>query len=440
MSNDPREIINDRPMSALQIIAVALTIGLNALDGFDVLSISFASGLISKDWGIEKAALGVVLSMELLGMAFGSIFLGGVADKIGRRKTILGCLTMMSIGMFMAARANGIYDLSAWRVLTGLGIGGMLASINAVAAEFSNVKWRSVSMALMVIGYPLGAVIGGIIVGPYLGAGDWRSIFELGGFVALAFIPLVWVFIPESIDFLAQNRPAGALTLINKTLGRFGHGQIEALPALEQNEEKPAVTDVFKPGLARITTLVTMAYSFHVVTFYFILKWVPKIVTGMGFTDREAGAVLVQANIGGAIGGAVFGLFVKKFGLKGPTLFVLVMASLSVMWFGRGQSDLDAIKRIVLITGLFTNSAIVGLYSIFALVFPTHVRATGTGFAIGAGRGFSWLAPILAGFLFEYGFGLQGVAIFMAMGSMLAAFTVWRLTIEEGRSAPAPAA
>ena len=78
--------------------------------------------------------------MELLGMAFGSIFLGGVADKIGRRKTILGCLTMMAIGMFMAARANGIYDLSAWRVLTGLGIGGMLASINAVAAEFSNLK------------------------------------------------------------------------------------------------------------------------------------------------------------------------------------------------------------------------------------------------------------------------------------------------------------
>jgi benzoate transport len=437
MSNDPRQIINDRPMSLLQIVAVALTVGLNALDGFDVLSISFASGLISKDWQIEKAALGIVLSMELLGMAFGSIFLGGVADKIGRRKTILGCLTMMTIGMFMASRANGVYDLSFWRVLTGLGIGGMLASINAVAAEFSNQKWRSVSMALMVIGYPVGAVIGGIIVGPYLGAGDWRSIFELGGFVALAFIPLVWFFIPESIEFLAQNRPSGALGTINKTLNRFGHGQVAELPALAEESEKPSVMDVFKPGLARTTTLVTMAYSFHVVTFYFILKWVPKIVTGMGFTDREAGAVLVQANIGGAIGGAVFGLLVKQFGLKKPTLAVLLLASLSVMWFGRGQTDLESIKRIVLVTGLFTNSAIVGLYSIFALVFPTHVRATGTGFAIGAGRGFSWLAPILAGFLFEYGFGLQGVAIFMAMGSLFSAITVWMLTIEE--QAPAKA-
>jgi hypothetical protein len=108
-----------------------------------------------------------------------------------------------------------------------------------------------------------------------------------------------------------------------------------------------------------------------------------------------------------------------------------------VMWFGRGQTDLESIKRIVLVTGLFTNSAIVGLYSIFALVFPTHVRATGTGFAIGAGRGFSWLAPILAGFLFEYGFGLQGVAIFMAMGSLFSAITVWMLTIDE--QAPAKA-
>jgi benzoate transport len=437
MSNDPRQIINDRPMSVFQVIAVALTVGLNALDGFDVLSISFASGLISKDWQIERAALGIVLSMELLGMALGSVFLGGLADKIGRRMTILGCLTMMTIGMFMAARASGVYDLSAWRVLTGLGIGGMLASINAVAAEFSNRKWRSVAMALMVIGYPLGAVAGGLAVGPYLGAGNWRSIFELGGFAALTFIPLVWLFIPESLEFLSQARPTGALERINRTLSRFGHSLVEALPTLGGAETKPSVLDVFKPGLARTTTLVTMAYSFHVVTFYFILKWVPKIVTGMGFTDKEAGAVLVQANIGGAIGGAVFGLLVKWFGLKRPTIAVLMLSSLTVIWFGRGPTELDAIKQTVLIIGLFTNSAIVGLYSICALVFPTHVRATGTGFTIGAGRGFSWLAPILAGFLFEYGFGLQGVAFFMAMGSLLSVAMVWMLRVESPTVLPA---
>src|SRR5687768_14256205 len=101
MEQDPRRIIAESPMSTAQLIAVAITIGLNALDGFDVLAISFASPGISAEWGIDRAALGVVLSMELIGMAVGSILLGGVTDRIGRRPMILLCLVVMAIGMFM---------------------------------------------------------------------------------------------------------------------------------------------------------------------------------------------------------------------------------------------------------------------------------------------------------------------------------------------------
>lgn len=431
MGNDPREIINNGRMSGWQVAAVAITVCLNALDGFDVLSISFASPGIAKDWGIDRAALGIVLSMELLGMAAGSIFLGGVADKIGRRKTILGSLCMMAIGMFLARSAQNVYDLSAYRVLTGIGIGGMLAAINAVAAEFSNIKWRKISMALMVIGYPLGAVIGGSISQLLLKNGEWRDVFEFGAYATVTFIPLVWFLIPESVDYLAQKRPPGALERINATLKRFGHATIDALPAVNTSQAKQSVLDVFSTALIRTTTLVTLAYSFHVITFYFILKWVPKIVTDMGFEPSQAAGVLVFANIGGAIGGAIFGLFAQRFGLKRPTMVVLLMSSLLVVWFGSGQASLDQMKMVVLTVGLFTNAAIVGLYSIFAQAFPTHVRATGTGFAIGAGRGFSWLAPILAGFLFQWGFGLQGVAMLMAMGSLLSVICLWRLTFQE---------
>src|SRR5437867_11621424 len=137
MNRDPSESIAASPMSALQILVVAITIGLNALDGFDVLSISYASPGIAQEWGIDRAALGIVLSMELIGMAVGSVLLGGVADKIGRRRTILGCLAAMAAGMFMATTVKGVIDLSLWRLLTGFGIGGMLATINAVAAEFA---------------------------------------------------------------------------------------------------------------------------------------------------------------------------------------------------------------------------------------------------------------------------------------------------------------
>ena len=202
------DILGPRPMSRLQVGAIATTVGLNGLDGFDVLAISFASPGIAADWGIDSAALGFVLSMELIGMAAGSILLGNLADRIGRRPTMLGCLVVMTFGMLMAGTAQDVTSLSIWRVLTGLGIGGMLAATNAVAAEFSNSRRRSLCLALMVIGYPVGAVIGGAVASQLLDGGHWRTVFEFGAIVTALFIPLVLFFVPESVDYLAKKQPA----------------------------------------------------------------------------------------------------------------------------------------------------------------------------------------------------------------------------------------
>src|SRR5262245_3597210 len=239
--NDPRDIIAKSPMSVTQILIVAITIGLNALDGFDVASISFASPGIAKEWGIDRGALGVVLSMELIGMALGSMFLGGVADKIGRRRTVLGCITVMAVGMFMATTVRGLVDLSIWRVITGLGIGGMLAAINAVSAEFSNTRRRDLCVSLMSIGYPVGAVVGGLLTKQLLVTHGWRSVFYLGAGFTTLMIPVVYFMVPESIQWLAQKQPAGALSKVNRTLRRMGHSEIASLPALTTEARRQSI-------------------------------------------------------------------------------------------------------------------------------------------------------------------------------------------------------
>ena len=211
MANDPRALIDHTTMTSRQWIAVILMIALNALDGFDVLSIAFAAPGIAKEWGIGRDALGVVLAMELVGMGFGSILLGGAADRFGRRVTVLGCLTVMSIGMYMATTSGNLTELGVWRFITGLGIGGMLAAINAVTAELSSLKGRSIAMSLMVIGYPIGATVGGIIAGMLLKSGDWRLVFEFGAIATVAFIPLVWFLVPETPDYYLTRRPADDL-------------------------------------------------------------------------------------------------------------------------------------------------------------------------------------------------------------------------------------
>jgi benzoate transport len=434
MTTDPRDVIANSPMSRLQVVIIGITIALNALDGFDILSISFASPGIAAEWGIDRAALGIVLSMELIGMAIGSIVLGGVADRIGRRPTVLGCLVVMSGGMFMATTVSSPVELSIWRVVTGLGIGGMLAAINAVAAEFSSQQKRHLSVSLMSIGYPVGAVLGGIVATQLLKTSDWRSVFYFGSLVTAVLIPVVFFAVPESVHWLARKQPVGALDKINRALARMGHAAISSLPSIAPDVRKRSITDIFAPGLVAVTMIVTVAYFFHITTFYFIMKWVPKIVADFGFPASSAGEVLVWGNVGGATGGAVFGFLTLRFGVKALTICVMLLSTVMVTMFGRTPADLQQLSLICAAAGFCTNAAIVGMYAILAQAFPTHVRASGTGFAVGVGRGGSVLAPIIAGYLFTAGYTLPTVAFMMSLGSLVAAGVLSLLKLEGDRA------
>jgi benzoate transport len=430
-ANDPRQILDQSEMTRAMIIVVIITVFLNAMDGFDVLAISFAAPGIASEWGISNAALGFVLSAELVGMAIGSIFLGGVGDKIGRRPTVLGCLAVMALGMFMATTAGSPIVLCIWRVLTGLGIGGMLSVTNATVAEFSNNKWRSLCISFMVIGYPLGGVFGGDIAQRWLLVNfDWRSVFYFGAVVCAAMIPFVYFLVPESVHWLTRKQPENALDRINHSLSKLGKQSVAALPEINSEEQKKSVGDIFSKTLIVTTLLVTAAYFLHITTFYFILKWTPKIVADMGFAAAAAGGVLKWANIGGALGGMTFGILTARFGLKPLTIAILVLTFVGVTVFGRTPADLDRMALLAAIAGFFGNAGVSGLYSIVAYAFPTHVRATGTGFVIGVGRAGAVLAPILAGFLFDAQKGLPTVALVLASFSLLAAIVLIFLKLD----------
>lgn len=428
-TTDPRDIIDREGMTAAQLAVVFITVLLNAMDGFDILSIAFASPGIAAEWGIDQLQLGIVLSMELIGMAIGSVVLGGLADKIGRRPTVLGCLIVMAGGMFLATTATSPVQLSIWRVLTGLGIGGMLSCTNAIVAEFSNRRWRSFCISFMVIGYPLGGGFGGLYASSLIATYDWRAVFYFGAAATAVLLPLVYFLVPESVHWLTRKQPDGALDRVNRALSSLGHTVVSALPVMQTEERKKSLGDIFSPALIGITLIVTAAYFLHIVTFYFLVKWAPKIVSDMGFAASQGGYVLTMANFGGAAGGAVFGLLTARLGLKRLTIIVLAINTIAVITFGRTPADLSALTTLAVIVGFFGNAAISGLYSIVAFAFPTHVRATGTGFVIGIGRGGAVLSPWIAGYLFDAGNALPAVAMFMAVGSILSAGALFFLRL-----------
>lgn len=417
----PQEVIASSPMSMRQVLLVSLCIALNALDGFDVLSISFASPGIAAEWHIDRTALGIVLSMELIGMTAGSLILGRLADRIGRRSTALLCLIIMAAGMASASIAQSISMLSIVRLLTGIGIGGMLASTNAIVAETASRKRRDLSVSLMAGGYPIGAIVGGAIATSFLSNGaSWRSIFEIGACAAIILLPLVFFLMPETVAFLDERRPKNFQARIDATLRQFGHPPI---PVAAQRASKAPRRwqDLLDSSHRWTTILLTVAYLAHIMTFYFILKWIPKSVVDMGFAPSAAGGVLVWANIGGALGALLLSLTSQRVPVRTLCILAMLASAAMVILFGNSGTTLLRLSTVAALAGFCTNAGVVGLYALMAKGFPAELRGAGTGFVIGFGRGGSALAPIVAGFLFSLGASLGAVSIAMAAGSLVAA-------------------
>ena len=429
MAKTPRDIIDEGRLGKWQIAALAMTILLNALDGFDVMSISFAAPGIAEEWAVPKDLLGWVLSMELIGMAAGSILLGGMADRFGRRWTIIGCLVVMATGMLLAPTSSDVTQLSLWRLLTGVGIGGMLAALNATVAEFANARYRNLVLPLMVIGYPLGAFFGGMVASVWLVGGDWRGVFYLGAALTIACIPLALWLVPETPDWLNEKRPEHALERINSVLHRFNLPQLDQLPDPPQKQPRAPLVEILQPPLLARTLLLTLAYLTHVTAYYYFVKWIPKLVVDMGFDASAGGGVLTLAMLGGAIGGGLLGVVSLKIGIRKATVISLVGAFVMLNIFGRAPADIATLGWIAGITAFFSNAAAVGFYALLAMAFPPRVRATGTGFGIGFGRAGAAMGPALAGILFARGLNMGDVSTIISIGSLLSVFAILLLKI-----------
>ena len=432
---NPINVINETPMGARQWIVVVLMVLLNALDGFDVLSSAFAAPGISQEWGIDRAALGIVLSAELVGMGFGSVLLGGVADKFGRKYTMVACLALMAVGMYLAGTAQAVTPMVAFRFLTGIGIGGMLAATNAVTAESTSNAGRRTAIAAYVAGYPLGAVIGGFAAsGWLLEAYGWRGVFDFGAIVTAVLIPIVILLVPETAAYRASKQD---LAGVNRTLAAFGKPAIEDLPPVVADAAKPSVMDILSnPQLRPVTLLLAFGYMFHTITFYYILKFAVQIVADYppGYAPPVAASVLTWANVGGMFGSFLFGFVMSKFGIKWPTAIALAIGAAAVAAFGLGRETIEGWQWATIMTGFFTNAAISGYYAAYARGFPAHARATGTGFVLGVGRLGAAGSPIIAGALFTWlgNDELLTVSIIMAMGSVISLVLFLMLPEREG--------
>ena len=410
---------NER-VTGYQLSALVALMLLNVQDGYDILAISFAANAIAQDWQIDRSELGFVLSASLVGMVIGALLLGPLADQFGRRMVSIGGLALSGVGALIAMAAPSVDVLIIGRLLTGIGIGGILPCLNTLVAEFAGKRYRGLAIALFQVGFTAGAFVSGFIVAWFLEIGDWRYVFGFGAFTSFLFIFIVF-FLPESMDFLAKSGRHDALEQINKTRRMFGWTPLETLPAAV---EKPNVlanaARLFNRQYLARTVLIWLSFFLLLIPLYFVLSWTPKLLVDVGFSEADGNLGGRLVNLIGILGAIVIGCGSLYFRSSHLTTIYLFGISATLLTISLMPMNLGPLLLMISIVGFFLHGSMLGLWATVAALYPTELRATGTGWAIGLSRAGAAIGPALAGILLEGGWAPQHLFAGFALPAAMA--------------------
>ena len=433
MSNKIHELIDSSKLTGLQISVVGLCFFLNMLDGMDVLAISFAAPAISAEWSITPQSLGIVFSAALVGMTTGAVFLSPYSDVIGRRKIVLISLVLISAGMVATAFATSVTSLIVLRFLAGLGIGSMLATLTSMVSEYSPNRLRNVFILILHAGYPIGAIITGFIAAEILPQHGWRPLFVLAGIVSFAAIPLVMIGLPESLEFLNKKRPKNALRKINKVFEKMALPALESLPEEENDEQlSVGVRSLLNKGFRGSTIKLWVSFFMSFATLYFLLSWVVKLAIESGLALENAIYAGVALNLGGFAGGVSLGAMSNRFGLTRVISIFAVLGGVFSIIYGSADVGVAMVIVLVFLLMFFVQGAFTGLYAVGARLYPTEIRTTGIGWAIGAGRLGAILGPIVAGLVLGAGLSIGWTFALFAIPMMIAAVVASKIRLPDG--------
>ena len=429
-ADDPRQILGNRRMTLQQYGVVAICVLVNMIDGYDILAISLAGASLKAAWGLSDAQLGTLLAMHLVGMAAGALAVSPVADQYGRRPAILTCLLLMSCGMVICALSDGYWPMVGGRLITGLGIGGMTSTVGMLALEYASFTKREFAASVVASAYPVGTIIGAFVAASALEGVDWRAIFWVGAALSAALFPLAFLMMAESLDFLLNRQPKGALAKTNRVLRRMGIDQISALPAKPAGSKDAVLSEIKQKVHVRELLKLFLAHALNMFGWYFIIQWGPPLIAETS-GDPVLGADYSQYfSYGGIIGGMTAGFLCGLFGTRAIMWTTMLSMGALIALFGQFVNDPDVILIIAPFMGAALFGSATANWLTIAFAFPPQLRATGLGFATTAGRVGAVGGPYIGGLLLntrEAGvFELGGMAIPMTLtiGSVCAIIAV----------------
>jgi MFS transporter, AAHS family, 4-hydroxybenzoate transporter len=422
-----KNLIDNSPMSSFQIIIVAICFILNMNDGIDVLIVSFSGANITQEWGLSKTEMGYIFSAGLAGMMLGCFFLAPFADKVGRRKVFIISLILITSGMLLVSVCTAYWQMLIFRIITGIGIGGILPTMAATASEFSNNKNRDFNVGLVQAGWPVGAILTGFFCAYAIPHYGWRMSFLFAGCISLLMLMGVIIFMSDTLEFLLKKQPKDALLKTNILLEKIGQKSIESLPEKVLEESNTSLKMLFEPLYRTDTFKLWTAVFFGFLTLYTLMSWVPNIAKDAGLPFEMATYVGIALNVGAALGTASMGLMASKFGLRKTVFGFMIVAFFIMLVYGNITLTTVIIFVLIFLIGVFVQGGFNGVYPTISRVYPSEIRTTGTGFAVGVGRFGAILGPTLFGALSDAGFSINSLFSLFSVPLLVMGISIYTL-------------
>lgn len=436
------DLIDEAPISSLQVLTMVLCGLVAILDGFDTQAIAFVAPVIAREWNTDASAFGPVFGSGLLGLMVGALIFGPVADRFGRRAVIIWSTIIFGAFAMATVTANSVYSLMAMRFLTGIGLGGAMPNIISLTSEYAPQRRRATLVTLMFCGFPLGAVLGGLVSAPLIQRFGWHSVFYLGGLLPLLLAPVLWMLLPESIRYLVSRgaKREQLDRILRKVLrGKPTISEAEFILRDDSASQSALVTRLFKEGRALTTTLLWIVFFSNLLILYFLINWLPVVLQEAGLSIEKAIIGVVALNAGGIVGGLGLGWLADDLGSTRVLWVSYALAAFFVILIGTlSTKPVTVVMITIFLAGMFVIGSQFCMNALAASYYPTTIRSTGVGWALGIGRIGSVIGPVLGGIIISLHWTIPQLFFATAVPALLAAVCVF--LIGQLRTSPTTAA
>jgi AAHS family 4-hydroxybenzoate transporter-like MFS transporter len=435
-SVDVAALIDEQAVGRFQIGVLLLCASAMLVDGFDTQAIGYVAPALSAALAVKPAALGLVFAAGGLGAILGGLGLSAYADRVGRKPIIVGSMLFFAVCTLLISTANTVPQLMWMRFAIGLGLGGVVPNALALSAEFMPKKFRVTLVLMTWLGFSIGSGIAGPVTAYILMAHSWRSVFLFAGILPVVLAPLLIWRLPESLHGLTQRGSDGPR--IATTLAQMNPSLVFPEGARFINSEKKEkgfpVALLFREGRARVTLLLWVMFFMNLLALFFLNSWLPTVLHKAGLPQHLAIVIAALLHFGGIAGGLAIAPLCDKFNPYAVLAFAYILSGTFIAGIGVSRNVALFAMATTFLAGFFTFGAQNSANAIAATRYPTAMRSSGIGWALGIGRIGQIVGPLIGGFLLSLQWGTSQILYVIALLSAVAATAAFFLSAASQRS------